>query len=72
MSSGPGSLAHTAESRPADGCIALFAPHKTLPPRSMSSSAVHASPATSPSPSAVHEVVCEFVAAQAEAEAEAG
>ena len=38
----------------------------------MSSSAVHASPATSPSPSAVHEVVCEFVTAQAEAEAEAG
>jgi hypothetical protein len=38
----------------------------------MSSSAVHASPATSPSPSAVHEVVCEFVTAQAESEAEAG
>ena len=38
----------------------------------MSSSAVHASPATSPSPSAVHELVCEFVTAQAKAEAEAG
>jgi hypothetical protein len=38
----------------------------------MSSSAVHASPATSPSPSAVHELVCEFVTAQAEAEAEDG
>jgi hypothetical protein len=38
----------------------------------MSSSAVHASPATSPSPSAVHQLVCEFVTAQAEAEAEAG
>jgi hypothetical protein len=37
----------------------------------MQSSAVHASPATSPSPSAVHELVCEFVTAQAEAEAEA-
>jgi hypothetical protein len=37
----------------------------------MSSSAVHASPATSPSPSAVHEIVCEFVTAQAETEAEA-
>ena len=34
----------------------------------MSSSAVHASPATSPSPSAVHDLVCEFVTAQAEAE----
>jgi hypothetical protein len=37
----------------------------------MSSSAVPASPATSPSPTAVHEIVCEFVTAQAEAEAEA-
>ena len=34
----------------------------------MSSSAVHASPATSPSPSAVHALVCEFVTAQAQAE----
>jgi hypothetical protein len=34
----------------------------------MSSSAVHASPATSPSPSAVHDLVCDFVTAQAEAE----
>ena len=34
----------------------------------MSSSAVHASPATSPSPSAVHALVCEFVTAQAENE----
>ena len=36
----------------------------------MSSSAVHASPATSPSPSAVHDLVCEFVTAQAEDEEE--
>ena len=36
----------------------------------MSSSAVHASPATSPSPSAVHDLVCDFVTAQAEAETE--
>ena len=34
----------------------------------MSSSAVHASPATSPSPSAVHDLVCEFVTARAENE----
>ena len=34
----------------------------------MWSSAVHASPATSPSPWAVHALVCEFVTAQAEAE----
>ena len=32
---------------------------------------VHASPATSPSSAAVHDIVCEFVAAQAEAETEA-
>ena len=38
----------------------------------MSSSAVHASPAASPSPSAVHQLVCDFVTAQAETEAEAG
>jgi Leucine-rich repeat (LRR) protein len=31
-------------------------------------SAVHASPATSPSPSAVHALVCEFVTAQAQSE----
>ena len=36
----------------------------------MSSSAVHASPATTPSPSAVHDLVCKFVTAQAEAEEE--
>jgi hypothetical protein len=38
----------------------------------MPSSAVPASPATSPSPTAAHELVCEFVTAQAEAEAEDG
>ena len=41
--------------------------HKT-PLFRMSSSAVHASPATSPSPSAVHDLVCEFVTAQADNE----
>jgi hypothetical protein len=43
-------------------------------PASVSSAAApsaHPSPATSPSPTAVHGIVCEFVAAQAEAEAEA-
>jgi hypothetical protein len=49
----------------------LMPPH-TPSPLLMSSSAVHASPATSPSPSAVHELVCEFVTAQAKAEDEAG
>jgi hypothetical protein len=38
----------------------------------MSSTGLHDSPATSPSPAAVHELVCEFVTAQADDEAEAG
>jgi hypothetical protein len=38
----------------------------------MPSSPAHASPATSPSPAAAHELVCEFVTAQAESGAEAG
>jgi hypothetical protein len=33
---------------------------------------VHASPGTSPSPEAVHDLVCEFITAQAEAEAPGG
>ena len=50
----------------------------TSPPRldarlvRLRNASAHASPGTSPSPEAVHDIVCDFITAQAEAEASGG